>query len=86
MQEVIKKKMEMLEKEIESVELNISALESKKSDKNKYIRELNNKISALKKEGEELPTKVLARAEWIDKVEKIVVGGKKDLVTVYKLD
>lgn len=85
-QEVIKKKMEMLEKEIEVVELNISSLENNKIDKNKYIRELNNKISALKKEGEELPTKVLEKCEWLDKVEKIIVGGKNDLVTVYKLD
>ena len=76
----------MLEKKIEVVELNISSLENNKIDKNKYIRELNNKISALKKEGEELPTKVLEKCEWLDKVEKIIVGGKNDLVTVYKLD
>ena len=85
MQEVIKKKMEMLEKEIEAVEHNILFLENKRINKNKYIRELNNKISALKKEGEELPTKVLERREWLDKVEKIVVGSKEDLVAVYNI-
>ena len=50
------------------------------------IRELNKKISALKKEGEELQTKVLERREWLGKVAKIVVGGKNDLVVVYKVD
>lgn len=86
MQDILKKKMQMLEKEIEDIEVNIVSLENKKADKNKYIRELNNKISALKKEGEELPTKVLERREWLEKVDKIVVGSKKNLVTVYKLD
>lgn len=86
MQDILKKKIQMLEKEIEDVEVNIVSLENKKSDKNKYIRDLSNKISALKKEGEELPTKILERREWLDKVDKIVVGGKDDLVIVYKLD
>ncbi len=86
MKEVIKKKMKMIEKEIEVVELNISYLENKKIDKNKYIRELNNKISALKKEREELPTKVLERCDCVDKVDKIVVSGKNDIFVNYKLD
>ena len=86
MQDMIKKKMQIIESEIQAIEINIASLENKKSDKNKYIRELNNKISALKKEGKELQTKVLGRSEWLDKVEKIVVGGKNDLVAVYKLD
>ena len=86
MQDLIKKKMDMLESEIEVIETSIASLENKKADKDKYIRELHNKIYALKKEGEELPTKILERTEWLDKVNKIVVGGKKDLVVVYKLD
>ncbi|VYU50670.1 Recombinase [Clostridium paraputrificum] len=86
MQDIIKKKIQALEKEIEANEIKISSLENKKVDKNKYIRELSNKISALKKEGKELPTKILERKEWLDKVEKIVVGGKNDLVVVYSLD
>lgn len=86
MQDMIKKKMQIIESEIQAIEINIASLENKKSDKNKYIRELNNKISALKKEVEELPTKVLERREWLDKVEKIVVGGKNDIVVNYKLD
>lgn len=86
MQDTIKLKIELLESNIATVETNITSLENKKSDKNKYIRELTNKISALKKEGEQLPSKVLERSEWLDKVDKIVVGGKKDLVTIYKLD
>lgn len=48
-QEVIKRKIEMLEEYIKAFEMNIVSLENKKGDKNKYIRELNNKISALKK-------------------------------------
>ncbi len=86
MQDILKKKIQILEREIEDIEVNIVFLENKKADKNKYIRELSNKISALKKEGEELPTKVLERREWLDKVDKIVVGSKNDLLTVYKLD
>lgn len=86
MQDILKKKMQMLEKEIEDIEVNIVSLENKKADKNKYIRELSNKISALKKEGEELPTKVLKRSEWLDKVDKIVVGGKNNIIAVYKFE
>lgn len=86
MQDLIKKKLDMVEKDIQSTEENIAALENKRNDKNKYIRELYDKISALKKEEDELPTKVLDRVEWLDKIEKIVVGGKDDLVAVYKLD
>lgn len=51
MQDMIKKKMQIIESEIQAIEINIASLENKKSDKNKYIRELNNKISALKKKG-----------------------------------
>lgn len=86
MKDIIKKKIQMLEKEIEAIEINIASLENKKADKNKYIRKLHNKVAALKKEGEELPTKILERREWLDKVEKSVVGGKDDLVVEYILD
>ena len=51
MKDMIKKKMQIIESEIQAVEVNIASLGNKKSDKNKYIRELNNKISALKKKG-----------------------------------
>lgn len=86
MQDVVKRKMESLEKKIETIENTIASLQNKKADKDKYIRELNNKISALKKEGQQIPSKVLERSEWFDRVDKIIVGGKKDLVAVYKLD
>ena len=40
MKDIIKKKIQMLEKEIEAIEINIASLENKKADKNKYIRKL----------------------------------------------
>lgn len=86
MQHILKKKMQMLKREIEDIEVNIVSLENKKADKNKYIRELSNKISALKKGWEELPNKILERRQWFDKVEKIVVGDKNNIVVNYKLD
>lgn len=30
--------------------------------------------------------KELTRAEWLDKVDKILIGGKKDIKAVYNLD
>ena len=63
MKDIIKKKIQMLEKEIEAIEINIASLENKK-----------------------VPTKILERREWLDKVEKSVVGGKDDLVVEYILD
>lgn len=86
MQDIIKAKIEGIEAEIIKIENNIASLEVKKNDKDKYIRELNNKIIALKKEGQQIPGKELTRTEWLDKVDKIVVGGKNDLVASYKLD
>lgn len=86
MQDVVKTKMESLEKQIETIENTIDSLQNKKADKDKYIRELNNKISALKKEGQQIPRKVLERSEWLDKVDKIIVGGKKDLIALYKFE
>lgn len=47
---------------------------------------MSNKIFVLKKEGEELSTKILERKEWLNKVDMIVVGGKEYLVAVYKID
>ena len=86
MQDVVKGKMESLECQIQNIENTSASLENKKADKDKYIRELNNKISALKKEGQQIPSKVLERSEWLDRVDKIIVGGKTDLVAIYKLD
>ena len=86
MQDIIKAKIEGIEAEIVIIENNIISLENQKSDKDKYIRELNNKIIALKKEGQQILEKELTREEWLDKVDKIVVGGKNDLVAAYKLD
>ena len=86
MQDVLNVKIKGIEDEIETIENNILELENKKADKDKYIRELSNKIFALKKENHQTPTKELTRTQWLDKVEKIVVGGKNDLNVIYKLD
>ena len=86
MQDVLNVKIKGIEDEIETIENNILELENKKADKDKYIRELSNKIFALKKENQQTPNKELTRTQWLDKVEKIVVGGKNDLNVIYKLD
>ncbi|SHI02801.1 hypothetical protein SAMN02745196_02445 [Clostridium collagenovorans DSM 3089] len=51
MKDIIKKKMQTLENAIQITEIKIAILENKRADKNKYIRELSNKVSALKKKG-----------------------------------
>ena len=85
-QNIIKAKVEDLEGQIGAIEGKIVYLENKKADKDKYIRELNNKIASLKRENQEVPSKELSRVEWLDKVEKIIVGGKNDLVEMYKIN
>lgn len=56
------------------------------TDKEKRIREINSKISKLKNELLMSNDKELTRTEWLDKVEKILIGGKRDIQAVYTLD
>lgn len=51
MQDILKKKIQKIEQKIEEIEVEIISLKNKKVDKNRYIRELRNKISELNKEG-----------------------------------
>ena len=62
-QNIIKAKVEDLEGQIGAIEGKIVYLENKKADKDKYIRELNNKIASLKRENQEVPSKELSRVE-----------------------
>ena len=62
-QNIIKAKVEDLEGQIGAIEGKIVYLENKKADKDKYIRELNNKIATLKRENQEVPSKELSRVE-----------------------
>jgi len=56
------------------------------TDKEKHIRDINNKILKLKGELLMAHDKELTCAEWLDKVDKILIGGKKDIKAVYNLD
>lgn len=86
MQSVIEKKIKELEIRIQSKDEEIERLKLINTDKEKHIRDINNKISKLKGELLMAHDKELTRAEWLDKVEKILIGGKKDIKAVYNLD
>lgn len=86
MQSVIERKIKELEVKIQSIDNEIARLKLINTDKEKHIREINNKILKLKNELLMSKDKELTRAEWLDKVEKILIGGKKDIKAIYNLD
>ncbi|WP_291570857.1 recombinase family protein [Clostridium sp. UBA4548] len=86
MQSVIEKKIKELEVRIQSKDEEIERLKLINTDKEKHIRDINHKISKLKGELLMAHDKELTRTEWLDKVEKILIGGKKDIKAVYNLD
>ncbi|MPQ44578.1 recombinase family protein [Clostridium tarantellae] len=71
-------KAKELKIEIEELELIIS-------NKKDYIRDINKRIKILEKERLELKEEKIERKEWLERVEYIIVGGKKDLKTIYKV-
>lgn len=85
MQSVIEKKIKELEVKIQSLDTEIVRLKLINTNKERHIREINNKISKLKNELLMSNDKELTRAEWLDKVEKILIGGKKDIKAAYNL-
>lgn len=86
MQKVVQKKNGELENQIKRLELEISNIKSINVDKEKHIRQINNKIIKLKQELISSTDKELTRQQWLDKVEKIVIESKINFNVVYNLD
>ncbi|WP_346892673.1 recombinase family protein [Clostridium sp. UBA871] len=86
MQDVIERKIKELEVKIQSIDNEIARLKLINTDKEKHIREINNKILKLRNELLMSNDKELTRTEWLDKVEKILIGGKRDIKAIYNLD
>lgn len=86
MQKLVEKKIGELEHHIKRLELEISNIKSIYSDKEKHIRQLNNKIIKLKQELINSTEKELTRKEWLDKVDKITIESKINFNVVYNLD
>lgn len=86
MQEIINNKIKELEQQVKLIENQLTELKSINNDKEQHIREITNKVNKLKNELNNTPDKELQRAEWLEKVDKILIGGKKDITTIYNLD
>ncbi len=86
MQSVIEKKIKELETQINKIELDISNRKAVVFDKEKHIRDTNNKINKLKQELEIAIDKELTRDEWLGKVENITIECKSNFVVTYNLD
>lgn len=86
MQKVVQKKIGELENQIKGLELEISNIKSINVDKEKHIRQINNRIIKLKQELISSTDKELTRQQWLDKVEKIVIESKINFNVVYNLD
>lgn len=86
MQGILSKKINELELEIKNIELDIYNIKVINSDKEKYIRNINNKINKLKLELENIQDKELSRQEWLDLVEKIIIENKNNFRVEYNLD
>lgn len=86
MQKLVEKKIGELEYHIKRLELEIYNIKSIYADKEKHLRQLNNKIIKLKQELINSTDKELTRKEWLDKVDKIVIESKISFNVVYNLD
>ena len=86
MQKLVEKKVGELEYHIKRLELEISNIKSIYADKEKHLRQLNNKIIKLKQELINSTDKELTRKEWLDKVNKIIIESKISFNVVYNLD
>lgn len=86
MQNIVKKKIAELEKQIKVIESEISKSKELNFDKEKHIRNINSKISKLKLELESSEGKELTRKEWLDKVDGIFIESKNNFRVEYNLD
>lgn len=86
MQSIVEKKIKELESQIKKIESEISNSKSINFDKERHIRQINNKIAKLKLESENANDKKLTRQEWLDKVERIVIESKSRFKVMYNLD
>lgn len=86
MQKLVERKIGELEYHIKRLELEISNIKSIYADKEKHLRQLNNKIMKLKQELINSTDKELTRKEWLDKIDKIAIESKSNFNVVYNLD
>ena len=86
MQKLVEKKIGELEVHIKRIELEISNIKSIYADKEKHLRQLNNRIIKLKQDLINSIDKELTRKEWLDKVDKIIIESKISFNVVYNLD
>ena len=86
MQKLVEKKFGELEVHIKRIELEISNIKSIYADKEKHLRQLNNRIIKLKQDLINSIDKELTRKEWLDKVDKIIIESKISFNVVYNLD
>lgn len=76
---------EKSEEKAKELRMELNELELIMINKKDYIRDINKRIDMLEKEKCEIKNKKIDRKEWLEKVEYIVIGGKKDLKTIYNL-
>lgn len=86
MQQVVEKKIKELEVEINRLELEISNSRLISFDKDKHIRDTNNRINKLREELKISTNKKLTRSQWLDKVESIEIISKNNFKVRYNLD
>ncbi|WP_291650957.1 recombinase family protein [Clostridium sp.] len=86
MQKVVEKKIKELESQINRLESDIVDSKSKNFDQDKFRRDTNNKINKLKEELKISSNKELTRAEWLDRVNSILIESKNSFKTTYNLD
>lgn len=83
---VIESKINAIESQINNINDEVANLKSVHNDREKHIREINNKITKLGLELYVSQDKELSRKEWLDRVEKILIKGKGKIESVYILD
>ncbi|MBN1057866.1 hypothetical protein DVV95_04665 [Clostridium botulinum] len=86
MQSIVEKKIKELETQINRLENEIVDSKSKNSNQDKFIRDTNNKINKLKEELNISSNKELTRAEWLDRIEMILIERKESFKSIYNLD
>lgn len=73
------------EEKAKDLKIEINELKLIMLNKKDYIRDINKRIDMLEKEKGAIKNKKIDRKEWLEKVEYIVIGGKKDINIIYNL-